>query len=44
MRLKKLLKFLDDSDQFLGKLGKVALKVYRLGQLIHTLYKIAAHR
>jgi len=44
MKLKKLLKFLDDSDKLLGKLGKVALKVYRLGQLIYSLYKIAAHR
>jgi len=43
MKLKKLLKFLDDSDKLLGKLGKVALKVYRLVRLAYTLYKIAAH-
>ena len=43
LRTKRLLKFLDDADRVLGKLGKVAIKVYRLAQLAYTLYKIA-HR
>jgi hypothetical protein len=44
MRLKRLLKFLDDSDRVLGKLEKVTIKVCLLAHLAYTLYKIAIHR
>jgi len=43
MRLKKLLRLLDGSQQVVGKLGDLAIKAYALIQLVHTLYKIAAH-
>jgi hypothetical protein len=43
MKTKKLLRFLDDAKGVLGKLGTVAVKVYRLAKLIHAIYKIAAH-
>ena len=41
MRLKQLLKLLDDADLVLEKLGKIALKIYPLA---YAIYKIVAHR
>jgi hypothetical protein len=43
MRRKQLLKFLDDTNRALGKLGKVAFTLYRLVLLAYKLYKIIAH-
>ena len=43
MRRKQLLKFLDDTNRVLGKLGKMAHTLYRLAQLAYKLYKIIAH-
>lgn len=43
MKIKKLLKFLDDAKRILGKLGAVAVKAYRLAKLLHDIYKIVAH-
>jgi hypothetical protein len=44
MRLKQLLKLLNDSERVIAKLGEVAIKAYALAQLAHTLFKIAVHR
>jgi hypothetical protein len=43
MKIKKLLRFLDDAKRVIGKLGTVALKAYRLANLIYDIYKIVAH-
>jgi hypothetical protein len=43
MKIKKLLRFLDDAKRILRKLGTVALKAYRLAKLLHDIYKIVAH-
>jgi hypothetical protein len=43
MKIKKLLRFLDDAKCVIGKLGTVALKAYRLAKLLYDIYKIVAH-
>lgn len=43
MKIKRLLKNLDDAYCVLGKLEKLAIKAFLLAILIHELYKIVAH-
>jgi hypothetical protein len=43
MKIKRFLKTLDAANSVLGKLGKIAIKVYRLARLVYEFYKIVAH-
>jgi hypothetical protein len=43
MTIKRILKTFDAAERVLGKLGKIANKVYPLAKLAYTLYKIVAH-